>query len=102
MCCVEVPVRFSALSFYVLSIKYVVVQFRNYIYIYIYIYGRYERDHDGQFGGLVRFQQVGFLNEKEMEKNEKYIVPECEEINVKTESGILFGSNEGVGGNEED
>lgn|GEM_PF-6387442 len=37
-----------------------------------------------------------------MEKNEKYIVPECEEINVKTESGILFGSNEGVGGNEED
>ena len=97
MCCVEVPVRFSALSFYVLSIKYVVVQFRN--YIYIYIYGRYEREHDGQIGGLVRFQQVGFLNEKEMEKNEKYIVPECEEIEVRMEGCIAgSGQNEGEGG----
>ena len=37
-----------------------------------------------------------------MEQNEKYISPVCEEISVKIESGILVGSNEGIGGNEED
>ena len=37
-----------------------------------------------------------------MEQNEKYISPECKEIIVITESRILDGSIEGIGGNEED